>query len=59
MRLRKIFTTLILAIILFNAAAWAESIEARSAFKAGYELFGQEQYYPAIDSFKIAIIDTS
>ena len=32
---------------------------ARSAFKAGYELFGQEQYYPAIDSFKIAIIDTS
>lgn len=63
MRFRFIFTVLIAVIAsspaFANPTTVGKELEARAAFKKGYELFQAGEYYEAINNFKIAIVDTS
>ncbi len=52
---RSISTALL--IITLSCSAWSATPEAREAFTKGYELFEAEQYYPAINSFKLTLTD--
>jgi len=52
--LRRLIPTIFL-IITLSFSAWSVTPEAREAFKEGYELLESQQYFPAINSFKITL----
>jgi soluble lytic murein transglycosylase len=57
MRFKIALTVLILAAL--STSAFTETIEARNAFKNGYELLEEGKYYPAIESFKKSLSHSS
>ncbi|MFH1347554.1 MAG: tetratricopeptide repeat protein [Candidatus Margulisiibacteriota bacterium] len=57
MRLKITLTTLILAALLTSTAT--ATIEAREAFKNGYTLLEEGNYFSSINSFKLALKDPS
>ncbi|MFH1825808.1 MAG: tetratricopeptide repeat protein [bacterium] len=57
MKIRAVLTALI--VVLLGTCLSAETMTARQAFTEGQKLLAEEQYYPAIEKFKLAILDHS